>query len=271
MMDILLLPFMQRALIAGLLLGVLLALLGIFVVLRRMAFFSDGIAHASLSGVALGLLVNANPLLTALGVSALLAMLMAWLERRTKIASDAVVGLIFTAGMAAGVILISFKTGYQPDLMSFLFGNILAIRPDELWLMGVIALAVVFFLIHEYKRLALFVLNPEIALLAGIPVVAYQTLLYVIVAVAVVLGIKMLGIVLVSALLIVPVSTAKLFAKSFRSLMAWSVVISLISVLSGLVLSVYLNLPTGAVIVLCGFAIFCLTFAGKRLASTKKA
>lgn len=265
MIQLLALPFMQRALLAGLLLGALLALLGIFVVLRRMAFFSDGIAHASLAGVAVGVLTDANPLLTALGLSAVLAAGMAWLERRTKIASDAIVGLIFTAGMATGVILLSFKRGYQPELVSFLFGNILAIQWSELVLMAILAVIIIIFIFLKYKRLALMILNPEIAYLSGVAVTVYHTLLYITVAVAAVLGLKMLGIVLVSALLIVPVSTAKLFATSFRSLMVWSVVMAELAILVGLVASVYLNLPTGAVIVLVGIGFFALTLTFQKL------
>lgn len=265
MMAWLVLPFVQRAIIAGVILGALLALLGIFVVLRRMAFFSDGISHASLAGVALGILTNANPLLTAIGVSAVLAIVMSWLERRTKIASDAIVGLIFTGGMAAGVVLLAMKSGYQPDLVSFLFGNILSIQWSELVIMLALSALIVIFLLAEYKRMALMVLNQEIARISGVPVFLYQTLLYVTVAVAAVLGIKMLGIALVSALLIIPVSSAKLFATSFRSLMLWSVVIAEITVLAGIALSIYLNLPTGAVIVLCGIAIFVLTLTIQKL------
>ncbi|MDD2785475.1 MAG: metal ABC transporter permease [Patescibacteria group bacterium] len=259
------LPFIQRAVLAGLILGALLAILGIFVVLRRMAFFSDGIAHASLAGVAVGVLANTNPLLTALGISAVLAVIMAWLERKTKIASDAIVGLIFTGGMATGVILLALKSGYQPELVSFLFGNILSIQWSELWLMVVLAALIVAFLLLNYKRLALMVLNPEIAHLSGVPVTLYQTLLYVTVAASAVLGIKMLGVALLSALLIVPVSTAKLIAKSFRGLMLWSVIMSELTVITGIALSIQLNLPTGAVIVLCGLMLFLLTLAGSKL------
>lgn len=269
MMDWLTLPFVQRAIIAGVILGALLALLGIFVVLRRMAFFSDGIAHASLAGVALGILTNTNPLLTALGVSALLGVIMSWLERKTKIASDAIVGLIFTAGMATGVILLALKSGYQPELVSFLFGNILSIQWSELGIMFLLAAIIIVFLLAEYKRMALLVLNQEIARISGVPVVLYQTLLYVVVAMAAVLGIKILGVALVSALLIIPVSCAKLLAKSFRALMVYSIIIAEVTVLAGIALSIYFNMPTGAVIVLVGIAIFVLILGGQKALSSR--
>lgn len=264
-MEWLALPFIQRAILAGVILAALLAVLGIFVILRRMAFFSDGIAHASLAGVAMGILTGKDPLLSALGVSTVLSIAMSWLERNTKIASDAIVGLFFTAGMAAGVVLLSMKKGYQPELVSFLFGNILSIRWSELAVMAALAVAIITFLLLRYKRMALLVLNPEIAGVAGVPVAVYHTLLYVMVASSAVIGIKMLGVALVSALLIVPVSSAKLIAKSFKGLIAWSIIIAEITVMSGISLSIMLNMPTGAVIVLCGVAIFCIALAWQKL------
>jgi len=265
MLEYLALPFMQRAIIAGLILGALLSLLGIFVVLKRMAFFSDGIAHASLAGVALGVLTNANPLYVALGASSIFAVLISWFERKTKIASDAIIGLIFTAGMATGVVLLSLKKGYQPELVSFLFGNILSLQWSELYIMAGLGLLIIIYLMFRHKQLALMILNPDIAHANNIKVSLHQTILYVIIALSVVLGMKMLGVVLVSALLIIPVSTAKIFSQSFHQLMAYSVIISEISIVLGLILSIILNLPTGAVIVLTGIAIFGLTMAGQRL------
>ena len=123
---------MQRAFIAGILLAALLAYLGVFVVLRRMSLFSDGIAHASLAGVAAGVLLSLNPLVTALVASVVFAIVMFFLERKSNLSTDTAIGLIFTSGMALGVLLMSFKSGYQPELIGFLFGNILTIKPSDL-------------------------------------------------------------------------------------------------------------------------------------------
>ncbi len=269
MTELLALPFVQRALIAGVLLGALLAVLGIFVVLKRMAFLSDGVAHASLAGVAVGLLTGLNPLLTALGLSAMLGAIISWLERRTKIASDAVIGLVFTTGLALGVLLISFKKGYQPDLISFLFGNILAIQWSELYIMAAFGLVILIFLAFTYKKISLMLINQDLAHVSGVNVALYQTALYVTVALATVLGIKMLGIVLVSALLIMPVTTAKLVAKSFGQLTWVSVLVAQTMVLLGLYFSVLYDLPTGATIVLVGMGIFILTFGAQKIWSSK--
>jgi zinc transport system permease protein len=119
MFEIIQYPFMQRALLAGIILGLLLAALGIFVILNRMAFFSDGIAHASLAGVAIGIFTSQNPLLTAIAFSILFAMLIYFLEKKLKLTSDTTIGIIFTSGMALGVLLMSLQKGYQPELISF--------------------------------------------------------------------------------------------------------------------------------------------------------
>ena len=263
MIEVFQYAFMQRAFLGGLVLGLLLAVLGIFVVLKRMSFYSDGIAHASLAGVALGILSNTNPLLTAVVFSGILGALISWLERKTKIASDAIIGLFFTSGMALGVILLALKQGYQPELVSFLFGNILALQWNELYIIITVTILIMIFLAFRYKQIALMILNADLAHVNGINVAWYTTILYVVIAVSVVLGIKLLGIVLVSALLIVPVSTAKLFSGSLKALTIWSVVIAEMTMVLGLLLSVKLNLPTGAMIVLCGIVIFFLFFIAK--------
>jgi zinc transport system permease protein len=260
MAELLQLPFMQRALLAGLVLGVLLSYLGIFVTLRKMAFFSDGIAHAALAGAAIGLLTRFSPLLSALLFSMLLAALVYWLEKKSSLSSDAIIGILFTSGMALGVVLISLRPGYQPELISYLFGNILAIRRQDLALIIVLGAVILAFIFSHKRKLTLLALDREMACMAGINPDLYELLLYIMLACALVLGIRVLGIILVSAILIVPVSTARLLCRSFRALTWWTVLIAEFTVLAGLLLSYFLDLPTGAVIVLSGSALFSLAF-----------
>ncbi len=265
MAELLQLPFMQRALVAGLVLGILLSYLGIFVTLRKMAFFSDGIAHAALAGAAIGLLTRFSPLLSALLFSMLLAALVYWLEKKSSLSSDAIIGILFTSGMALGVVLISLRPGYQPELISYLFGNILAIRRQDLALIIVLAVVILAFIFSHKRKLTLLALDREMACMAGINPDLYELLLYVMLACALVLGIRVLGIILVSAILIVPVSTARLLCRSFRALTWWTVLIAEFTVLAGLLLSYFLDLPTGAVIVLSGSALFSLAFLASSL------
>lgn len=258
-------PFIQRALIAGIILAALLALLGVFVILRRMAFFADGIAHASLVGVAIGVVFSLNPLITAVVATAVIAALIFLLERRFKFSSDVAIGILFTTGMALGVLLISLTPGYQPELISFLFGNILSIAVNELWILGSISVLVTLFIILKLPSLVLISCDEESAYLAGIRVGWLQFFLYVTTAVAVVLGIKMLGIILVSALIITPVAAAKLLAHSFKTLLIYSVILAEFIMLFGLFCSILFDWPTGPTIVLAGTTIFVIAILVSKL------
>ena len=265
MFDLLQYPFMQRAILGGVFLALLLALLGILVILRKMSFWGDGIAHASLAGIAFGLLLAFNPLLLAIVVAIIFALLVYYLERKTTLASDAIIGVLFTALMALGIVILNFKAGYQPDLMSYLFGNILAIKTSELYIMIICTLFILYFLLRYKQQLTLITFDRESAYLAGINVNLFDLLFYICLAVAVVLGTKILGIILVSALLIIPPSIAKLMAKSFKLINVLSVIFAEVIVISGLIISYYFNLPSGAVIVLTGVVIFLALVVIKRL------
>jgi len=265
MAEMLQLPFMQRAILAGLVLGVLLSYLGIFVTLRKMAFFSDGIAHAALAGAAIGLLTRFSPLLSALAFSMLLAALVYWLEKKSSLSSDSIIGILFTSGMALGVLLISLRPGYQPELISYLFGNILAIRRQDLALIIVLTVVILAFIFSHKRKLTLLALDREMACMAGVNPDLYELLLYIMLACALVLGIRVLGVILVSAILIIPVSTARLLSRSFRALTWWTVLVAEFTILAGLLLSYFLDLPTGAVIVLSGSALFSLAFLASAL------
>jgi zinc transport system permease protein len=270
MVEMLQLPFMQRAILAALVLGVLLAYLGIFVALRKMAFFSDGIAHAALAGAAIGLLTRFSPLISAMVFSMILACLIYWLEKKSSLSSDAVIGILFTSGMALGVVLISLRRGYQPELIGYLFGNILAIRRQDLALIIVLAVLILAFIFSHWRKLTLLALDREMAYMAGINPDLYQLLLYVMLACALVLGIRILGIILVSAILIIPVSTARLLSRSFKVLTWLTLLIAEATVMAGLALSYFLNLPSGAVIVLTGSTLFSLTFIASSLCRSRR-
>lgn len=254
---------MQRAFVAGTVLAALLAYLGVFVVLRRMSFFSDGIAHASLAGVAAGVLLSLNPLVTALIASVIFAVVIFLLERKSNLSADTTIGLIFTSGMALGVLLMSFKSGYQPELIGFLFGNILTIKPSDLIVIVCVGLFVGGFLIAQQREITLLALDREMAYLSGANPDILQLAIYVALAVSVVLGIKILGIILVSALLIIPVSISKLIGRSFQKLVFLSVLIAEFIVLTGLFVSYWFDLPTGAIIVLTGAVLFFVVFVLK--------
>ncbi len=264
MIELLQFPFIQRALIAGIILAGLLAFLGIFVMLRKMAFFGDGIAHASLAGIAIGIISGISPMPVAVAFGIVLAVVIYFLEKKTVLSSDTIIGIIFTASMSLGVLLISLQTGYQPELISFLFGNILAIKTVELIYFGAAAFLLILFHIAKRKKIALLIFDRESAFLAGINVTAIELILYIALSVSVVLGVKVLGIILVSALLIIPPSTGKLLARSLRELELITIIIAELTVVLGILCSYYLDWPTGPSIVLLGTAIFVLALIYKK-------
>lgn len=265
LLEIITLPFMQRALLAGLALGAILPFLGAFVVLKRMSFFGDGIAHASLAGVAIGILAGVSPFGVALAVGVAFAIAIFILERKANLTSDAIIGLIFTTGLALGVVLLSMQKGYQPELISFLFGNILTLGMSDVILIGIAAVVILGVIIATHRPFTLVVLDRTTAWLRGIPVGAYEFFFYIVLALAVVLGVKLLGIILVSALLIIPPTTAKLIAGSFKGLLITSGIAGEAAVLSGLVISYYADLPSGATIILAGASIFFIVLISKEL------
>lgn len=255
MLNFLTLEFMQRALLAGLILAPLLAVLGSFMTLRKMSFFADGIAHASLFGIALAILTGASPFYGALIIALVFACVIYLLEHYGSLSSDGVIGIIFTTGLALGIVMISLQPGYQPDLISFLFGNILAIRWSDVWLISGISILLLLLVYTNFRSLLLTSLSKDLAWVSGVSIKNNTLLFYIMLSLAVVLGVRLLGIILVTALLITPAMTSKLCTSSFKQYLIGSVIFSLISVTGGLILSYYLDLPTGATIVL--FSTFC--------------
>jgi zinc transport system permease protein len=201
------------------------------------------------------------------GIGVAFSLAIYFLERKTDIAPDSLIGILFTSSLALGVVLMNFKKGYQPDLLSFLFGNILTIQSTELWIIIPLAAVILCFVLFNYNKYLFICLNDELAALAGIHTEIYRVLLYVLLAVSSILAIKMFGIILVSALLIIPVSFSKLFARSAKSLLALSIIFVEVIVIGGSILSLILDLPTGAVIVLTGTILFIAAMIANRLLS----
>lgn len=256
MFDFLQYPFMLRAFIAGGAVSLVLGWLGTFVVTRKMSFIGDGLAHASLAGIALALLLGWAPLPTAIVLAALIAALIYFLEKKTAVSSDMAIAIMFTTGMAAGIILLHYYQGYQPELISYLFGNILTITPADLKFIIGVSLLILGALLIFYRRLLFATLDPIGARLTGNHPWIYDLLLYVMAAVAIILSIKLVGIILVSALLVTPSAIARLFARSFRHFTILAVILAVLIVYIGLIASYYLDWPSGATIILIGTLFF---------------
>jgi len=258
-------PFVQRALAAGLLVGVVASLLGVFVVLRRSAFFGDAIAHASLAGVALGILAGIPPLLPAAGVGLGIGLGLNSVEKKSRLGVDTILGFVLPFFMAIGLILLAFAPGFQPELMSYLFGSILAVGSESLWIIGLIALVVVPVLLALRRRLVFATFDPDGARVSGIRVDALLTLYHVLLALAVIASLKVVGIILVNALLVVPAASAKLLARSLKQMFLLAPAIGVASVLAGLVVSYRLDLPSGpAIAVVSGLGFLAAWAAAAR-------
>lgn len=264
MVDALAYPFMQRALTAGVLVGVMTSLLGVLVVLRRSAFFGEAIAHAALTGVALGVVTGFNPLLTAMGVGMGIATSLHVMERCSRLAIDTLLGFILPFFLAIGVLLLSLTPGYQSDLVSFLFGSILTVSRDSLLVIVAITLVVLGFLVRFRHQLIFATFDEDAAQLAGIRVGLVLTTYYILLALVIIAGIRTVGTVLVTALLVIPAATAKLLARSLRQMFVLTPLLGTASVIGGMLGSYYLDLPSGPAIVVLAGLIFLVVGLGRQ-------
>lgn len=263
LLELLSLPFAQRAIVAGLAIAVVGGVLGVFIVLRGMSFFSDAISHASLLGVALALLFAVSPLLGALLVALAAAALIAYLRGRSVLSLDTLIGVFYSAAVALGVITIGFIKGYRADLVSFLFGDVLALGTFDVALAWVLSILVLVAVFYSWRAIVLSTLHRDLAAVEGVPVVRTDLLFLVLVALVVAVAIRIVGVVLVTALLIVPAATAQNIARTFRAMVAWSVGASLVSLFIGLLLSFATNLPSGPTIVVVASGLFLLSLVAR--------
>jgi manganese/iron transport system permease protein len=262
MLDLLLHPltlgFMQRALVASVLVGGLTALVGAYVVLKGLAFIGDAISHAAFPGVVVAFMLKLPIYPGAIVAALLTAVAVGWVSRRAALRLDTSIGVLFAGAFAAGVLLISTIKGYVGDLMSFLFGNVLAVTTSDLVVVAVLSLFVVLALAATYKELLFATFDPLGAQAAGYPVGLLEYGLLVLVALAIAVSIQVVGIILVVAMLVTPAATAQLLTRRFGSLLALAVLLSVTESVVGLFLSFYGNWASGATIVLVETAVFAL-------------
>ncbi len=260
-MEILQYTFMQRALISAVLVGTVCSVVGVYVVLKGLSFIGAGIAHASFGGVALGFLLGWN----LVGTSLLFCLATAWgiglVSQRGRIREDVAIGILFSATMALGILLVSLLKGYNVDLIGFLFGSVLAVTPEDLWLTVGLALALLLVVGLLYKELLFITFDAEMAQIVGLPATALYFLLLGLMAVTIVVSIKVVGIILVEALIVTPAAAAYQLTNDFRRMMVLSVALGIGSSVAGLFLSYWLNTPSGGTIVLTATLVFFLAAA----------
>jgi zinc transport system permease protein len=248
--------FMRLAFGAGAVVGVLAPAVGFFLVQRRQSLIGDGIGHVAFAGVAAGILLDVSPVLTALVAAVLGGVAIELLRSRGGTAGDQALALVFYTGLAAGVVLVSTAGALNVDLFQYLFGSILTItRTDVVVIttLGAVGLAAVGLL---YRALAAVVVDEEGARVAGVPIGALNVAVATLAAVTVALSMRVVGILLVAALMVLPVSAASRIAWSMRSTLVLAMAIGLGSALAGLTISYYVDLPPGGTIVLVAAAVF---------------
>jgi manganese/iron transport system permease protein len=261
--------FMQRALLGGVLVGAICALVGTYVVLRGLAFVGDALAHAAFPGVVIAYLLKGNIYLGATVFALATAFAIGLVSRRGRVSYDTAIGILFAGAFALGVLLMSTIHGYTVDLFSFLFGNVLGISQRDLLWVGILGAIVVLTIILLYKELLLLSFDPVTAEAMGYPVQALNYLLLGLIALTIVISIQAVGIILVVALLVTPSATAYLLTERFFRMMILGVVLAALAAVIGLYLSYYLNVASGAAIVLASTCLFFLVLASRRLWAAK--
>lgn len=256
MIEILSSPFMQKAFIAGLLVSLLTGIISTFIVLRKMSFVGAGISHASFGGVAIGFFAGINPLIAAIIYCILVALGIEVTGRKGNISEDVSIGIFYAVSMALGIAIVSLSKAYNLDLFGYLFGNILAITEGDLLLTVAVSIPVTALMLIFLKEFFLITYDEELARVSGIRVNAMNVLFLVSLSVSIVISIRIVGIILVAALLVIPGATARLFAKSLIAMILLSCVTGAVSVMAGLFISYRYNVAPGACIVLTAAAIF---------------
>lgn len=248
--------FFTNALIGGLFASIACGLIGTYIVAKRLVFISGGITHASLGGLGIGFYLGINPFLAALVFSVLSAFGIEWISKKQDVREDSAIAAFWSFGMAVGIICIYLKAGFAPNLSEYLFGNILSITHMDIWLfVGLsVALCLVFALFKQEILYTAF--DPEFAKTRNLPVRFIEYAMMFFIAVTIVLTIRLVGVMLLMSLLTIPQMTANLYTANFSKMIFLSVVFGLVGCVSGLILSAYINVPSGAFIIFVLIAIY---------------
>lgn len=263
--------FMLRALIAAVLLGPVCGLLGVFVTARRLAFFSDTVAHSSLAGVAFGLWLGASdPTVSMLVVSLAVALLLLWLRQNTELLTDTLLALLLSTSVALGVVVFSQLKGYRGEIERYLFGDILSVGPSDLVIAAAVSLGVTFLLLFWFNALTLITAQEDLAHVSGIPVRWVNLGFTLALTLVVTLAIRLVGIILVTSLLVVPAATARNLSRNLRQQTASAWLTGLASAVLGTIASYFLNLPCGPTIVLVCATMFLISLLVRYVRSGSK-
>lgn len=261
MLELLQYEFIQNALFAGFLAAIACGIVGVYVVTKKIVFISGGIAHASFGGIGLGYFLGINPVLGAMFFTLLSGLSIGFISRRTKLPEDTAIGILWAMGMAIGIIFIGLTPGYAPDLFSYLFGNILTVPSSDLVLMLILDVAIAATVIALFKELLALSFDEEFGRVVGVPIEVLYLLLLCMIAFTVVILLRVVGMILIIALLTIPAAIAKQLTHDIRKMMVLAILFGIILTFCGIWLSYVLDLASGATIVLFGGVVF-FAFSG---------
>jgi zinc transport system permease protein len=257
--------FIIRAIEAGLLIALIAPMLGIFLVLRRYSLIADTLSHVSLAGVAIGLLLNINPIITALGAAVLASLSIERLRLSKKIYGESALSIFLSGSLALAIVLISYSHGFNVNLLNYLFGSIVTVRPTDVYIIGLLSIIAGVLLMIFFRQLLFISFDEEAAQVSGLKIKLYNSLFMVLSAIIIAISIEIVGVLLISALLVLPVITALQFKKSFKLTLLIAELISVFSMITGLLFSFYFNISSGGTIVLTMLTIFILTTLFKKI------
>lgn len=256
MIEILQYEFMQRALIAGIAISISCSLIGLFLILKRFSLFGDAMSHVAFGGIALGLFLKSNPIWVSLIVSIIGALAIIKLNSSKRIYSDSSISVLLSLGLAMGLVLISLSGGFSIDITSYLFGSILLVNIEETLSTILLSVIVIAFVILFYKKLVYLVFNEEQALVNGINTVVLNILFIILATIAIVMSIRLIGVLMVSSLLIIPNVSSLLLGYGFKKTILLSICFSLTSVILGIILAYEWNITPSGMIVITAAGIF---------------
>jgi zinc transport system permease protein len=265
MLEIFQYSFMIRAFIAGGIIGILAPIIGTFLVAKRYSLIADSLAHVSLAGVALGLLLGIYPVYTAIVVALVTAVIIEKLRTSRGVSGELALAMFLSGGLAIAIVLIGLGKGFSVDLFSYLFGSITTVKVVDLWVIGGLGLVVLGTIAVIYKGLVYISFDEEAALVSGVPVSVLNMILMALTALTVSLAMRIVGVLLIGALMVIPVVTAMQFRKSFQQTVILAVVLSLLAVVGGLFSSYYLNLASGGTIVVFSLLLFTVLTVLKKI------
>jgi zinc transport system permease protein len=269
-LEILTFSFMHRALISGVAIAILCSVIGLFLVLRRYSLFGDAIAHSSFGGIALGLMAGVYPLWTAYGVSLVSALIITKIKEKYDISGDAAIAVLLSSGIAIGLVIISISGGFTIDIFSFLFGSILLVSVNETILILSLTGIILIVILLLYRQLLYSTFNEEQAKVSGIPVEKINYLIVFMAGVTVVTSIQLVGVLLISALFVIPNVTAIMYGKGFKTTAILSISFSIFSVVTGILVSYIFDITPAGTIVLLSIGLFAGTMGIKSMGLLSK-